>query len=243
MSKQFSDIPLHQFDQVKTDNVTKNLDKYLSTFNGSLDSNNLPVLSVTEDKLLDPIAGTSATGVVTKTTSIYPSQTYHFSRRSTDIEGGNDVSVPLIEVDLDSDTWSAGLNRLVTFDSNFQTWPLQFDAREGMLVGCVTMDWEHGNNVFNTLPGPSPRGRGNEWWTEWVVFVNNVPVAKTGWIFPRRHTTQIPFAIACGSQPVNIEARVRINTWWVDGAPTVNETESTPFKVFSGTIWCRNHYR
>jgi len=244
--KTFTDKPLHQFDQVKYDGVSWNLDKYLDQLNGGLDSNNLPVLSVGHANLVEPsVQGSIVGGAVTKWTINMPSQTYTFSRRAESKEGGGDIWTPLFETDLDTDTWSPGWNRLVDLDPNFQTAPIQFEAREGMLVGCVTVDWEHGNNVFNVDTGGGvfgPRGRGNEWWSEWAVFVNNVLVARTGAIYPKRHTTQIPFAVACGSQPITIDLGVKINTWRVTGSPSL-DTTSTPFKLFSTTTWCRNHYR
>ena len=203
--KTFTDKPLHQFDQVKYDNIAWNLDKHLDQFNGGLDSNNMPVASVGHDKLVEPApVGTTYSGPVTQWHYEMPSQSYHFSRRATTEEGGNDIWTPLFETDLDTDTWSAGFNKLVDLDNNFLNFPLQFNAKEGMLIGCATIDWEHANNVFLVSVDQgvnAPRGRGNDWWTEWAVFVNNVLVARTGYIYPRRHTTQLPFAIPCGSQP------------------------------------------
>ena len=246
MSKTFTDKPIHQFDQVKYDNLDWNLNKHLDQFNGGLDSNNLPVLALGETKLLEaftPIPDLS--GPITKISSEMPSQAYYFTRRSATQEQAKTIWEPIFETDLDTDTWSAGFNRLVDLDNNFASFPLRFDAKEGMLVGCATIDWEHGNNVFNVDVGGgffAPRGRGNDWWSEWAVFVNNVLVARTGNIYPRRHTTQLPFAIPCGSQPVEIECRVKINTWRANNSPNL-DTTSTPFKLFSATIWTRNHYR
>jgi hypothetical protein len=248
MSKVFSNKPISALESVKWDNISANLDVTLSEFNGGLDSNNLPVLSVTDVKLVEPARTNVIVGAVSGFSVQMPSQSYHITRRSSVYEDSTDIWTPLFETDLDSDTWSAGFNRLVDLDSNFLLAPLSFDAKEGILVGCATVDWEHGNQVFQVQVSESPstfapRGRGNEWWTEWGLFVNNILVAKSGQIYPRRHTTQIPFAIAVGSQPIVIELRVKINTWYVAGAPVAGETESTPFKVFSTTIWARNHYR
>ena len=244
--KTFTDKPLHQFDQVKYDNVSWNLDKNLDQLNGGLDSNNLPVFSVGDQHLAEPQpVGSFTGGTVTQWRYGMPSQQYNFSRRAETFEGAGDIWTPILEVDLDTDTWSPGYNRLVDFDSSFQPLPLKFEAKEGMLVGCATVDWEHGNNVFNVDTGGGvfgARGRGNDWWTEWAVFINNVLVARTGAIYPRRHTTQIPFSVACGSQPIVIDLGVKINTWRASGSPSL-DTTSTPFKLFSATMWCRNHYR
>jgi hypothetical protein len=55
--KTFTDKPLHQFDQVKYDNIACNLDKHLDQFNGGLDSNNLPVESIESFSALGPVLG------------------------------------------------------------------------------------------------------------------------------------------------------------------------------------------
>lgn len=250
MAKTFTDKPLHQHDQVKTDNLTANLDKTLDQLNGGLDSNNMPVKSVGYQKLQPPTYLSGVGGSIEKFSIEMPSQSYHKSENSNRTRGTS-IYDPIFALNLDASNWNAGFNELSSLDSAFDDFPVSFDAREGMLTGCLTIDWEHGNNVFNVDTGVddgeggtifAARGRGNEWWSEWQVYVNNVAVARTGWIFPRRHTTQLPFAVACGSQPVTITARCRINTWWVSGGPSL-EQESTAFKVFSANLWVRNQYR
>ena len=232
--KTFTDKPLHQFDQVKYDNIAWNLDKHLDQFNGGLDSNNMPVDSVGEAKLVEPAPNQPGlSGPVTKFSSEMPTQAYYFSRRSNTQEQAKLIWEPIFETNLDTDTWSAGFNKLVDLDSGFALFPLQFDAKEGMLVGCATIDWEHGNQVFNVSTGDGP---------EWAVFINNVLVARSGYIYPRRHTTQLPFSVPCGSQPVQIDVRVKLNTWRVSGSPNF-DTTSSPFKMFGATLWARNHYR
>jgi len=237
MAKTFTDKPLHQFDQVKTDNITANVDKALDELNGRLDSNNMPVDSVGKDQLKLPAnSPLNVAGPINQFGTIFPTQAYY----QTYTNPAADIYTPVTSVDLDADTWSAGFNTIPELDSGLDGFPLRFDAREGMLIGCATIDWEHGNNVFDVAAGA--RGRGNDWWTEWQVYVNNVSVARTGNIMPRRHTTQLPFAIACGTQPVTIDVRCKINTWWAAGMPSLDVT-STDFKIFSATIWCRNQFR
>jgi hypothetical protein len=243
MAKTFTDKPLHQFDQVKTDNITANLDKYLDEFNGGLDSNNMPVERITQDHIKLPTNPGATGGPVIKNSIIFETQAYHETYRTYNQSGGaSDIYDPVLVVDPDSDFWSAGFNRLAELDTagGFDNFPLQFDAKEGMLIGCAVVDWEHGNDVYDVTAGP--RGRGNGWWTELQVYVNNVGVVRTGRIYPRRHTTQIPFAVPCGSQPIQIDVRVKLNNWFVAGAPSL-QGHATEFKVFSARIWCRNQYR
>ena len=113
-----------------------------------------------------------------------------------------------------------------------------------MLVGCATIDWEHGTQVFNVPVGAgfNERSRGFDWWTEWGVFVNNVLVARSGQIYPRRHTTQIPFAIPCGSQQIVVDVRFITITNKTQNSPNTT-TDSSDFNLFSAEIWVRNEYR
>lgn len=245
MAKTFTDKPLHRFDQVKTDNITTNLDKYLDEINGGLDANNLPVDSVGKTNLRNPVTTSSSGGDVDKFSIEMPTQSYHEAVRdynSANTPGAVDIYDPIFEVDLDTDFYGAGFNPLQELDQYFVDFPLQFEAKEGMLLGCAVLDWEHGNQVYDVSQGP--RGRGNDWWTEIQVYVNNVVVARSGRIMPKRHTTQLPFAVACGSQPITIDIRVKINNWYVSGGPGAAGTWiATPFKVFSARTWCRNQYR
>jgi len=248
MAKTFTDKPLHQFQQVKTDNITANLDKHLDEFNGGLDSNNLPLFRVDQDNIKLPTNPGGISGNVVKNNIIFQTQAYYETYRTYNQDGGaSDIYDPVLSVDPSQDFWSAGFNRLAELDTSggFDNFPLQFDAKEGMLIGCAVVDWEHGNDVYSVDDGDGnivPRGRGNDWWTELQVYVNNVGVARTGRIYPRRHTTQIPFAVACGSQPIQIDVRVKLNNWYASGAPSL-QGHATDFKIFSARIWCRNQFR
>lgn len=248
MAKTFTDKPLHQFQQVKTDNITANLDKHLDEFNGGLDSNNLPLFRVDQDNIKLPTNPGSSSGNVVKNNIVFQTQSYHETYRTYNQDGGaSDIYDPVLSVDLSQDFWSAGFNRFAELDTagGFDNFPLQFDAREGMLIGCAVVDWEHGNDVYSVDDGDGnivPRARGLDWWSELQVYVNNVGVARTGRIYPRRHTTQIPFAVACGSQPVQIDVRIKLNNWYASGAPSL-QGHSTDFKIFSARIWCRNQFR
>lgn len=252
MAKTFTDKPLRQFDQVKTANITTNLDKNLDELNGRLDSNNLPVKSVLKQHLALPVGTETAGGDVSKISSIMPTQAYYRNKRdynNTNVGSAVDIYDPIVSIDLDNDFYGAGFNPLQELDQYFEDFPLQFDAKEGMLIGCANLDWEHGNQVYGVSLGGDPpitgaRGRGNDWYSEIQVYVNNVVVASTGKIMPRRHSTQIPFAVATGTQPVTIDVRVKINNWYVAGGPGAAGTWiATDFKIFSANIWCRNQYR
>ncbi len=249
MAKTFTNKPLRQFDQVKTSNITSNLDKNLDELNGRLDSNNLPVKSVTKQHLKEAVGIDTGTGTdVSKVSSVMPTQAYYQSKRdynNTNVGSATDIYDPILSIDLDNDLYGAGFNPLQELSTYFQTFPLQFDAKEGMLIGCANLDWEHGNQVYDVgAPANGARGRGNDWYTEIQVYVNNVVVASTGKIMPRRLSTQIPFCVPTGTQPVTIDVRINFNNWYVtDGPGAAGTWIATDFKIFSANIWCRNQYR
>lgn len=243
--KVYTQIPITDNNQVKAETISANLDKYMAEFNGRMDSNNMPVLSVQTQHLATPeVPYADTAGDNVKYASEFPSQSYHWTTINNQTVG-NDIWTPTFELDLDSDSWSKGFMKLPPLDSRWDDWQLNFDSKEGMLIGCATVDWEHGNQVFDvaTEQGNALGGRGYDWWTEWAVFVNNVMVARTGWIYPRRHSTQIPFSIPCGSQNIEIDVRCRVNTWRAKDSVLADETTSSNFYIWSTSVWVRNHYR
>lgn len=245
MAKSFTQIPTNDLQAAKPENLNDNLDKYLSEFNGNLDGHNNPVETTREQHFILPNGGTfnDVVGDVLQLGTSYATQAYFKTRRSSSFEEAFGVFTPLLEIDLDQDSWSKGFNILTQF-TDFEDFPLVFEAKEGMLVGCATIDWEHGTQVFNVAVGEgfAARSRGFDWWTEWGVFVNNVLVARSGQIYPRRHTTQIPFAIPCGSQQITVDVRFITITNRAPGGPSLDTTSSN-FNLFSAEIWCRNEYR
>ena len=245
MAKSFTQIPTNNLQAAKPENLNDNFDKYLSEFNGNLDGHNNPVETTREQHFILPNDGTftDVSGNVLQLGTSYATQAYFKTRRSSSFEGASSVFNPLLEINLDQDSWSKGFNILTQFP-DFEDFPLVFEAKEGMLVGCATIDWEHGTQVYIVPLGEgfAERSRGFDWWTEWGVFVNNVLVARSGQIYPRRHTTQIPFAVACGSQQVTVDVRFITITNRTQNSPNFT-TDSSNFNLFSAEIWCRNEYR
>ena len=113
-----------------------------------------------------------------------------------------------------------------------------------MLVGCATIDWAHGTDMMLCGSGDPVINfsgtRGNDWKSEWGVFVNDVLVARTGEIPPKRHTSSIPFSIPCGSQNIKVDVR------WISiisDYATTGKPHGSVFEVYSAEIWCRNVIR
>ena len=240
MAKTFDEIPLGQNQQVKTSSLNTNIEKYLGEFNGNLDSNNMPVNALTTTELAVPIVPETdvSAGGIYKRSSRTPTQAYHDVWIAS--WDSSNIWTPVQSIDLKADDWRRGWNRLDSY-SQFQNFPLEFDAREGMLVGCATIDWHRGVNRKNTNTDPSFTSFvGYDWWTEWAVFANNVPVARSGVIYPRRHTTQLPFSVPVGSQNIRLDIRFATLT---DRPATFSGDPTTNLDIFSAEIFSRNIYR
>jgi hypothetical protein len=242
--KQWTDIPLHQNEAAKPQTFNNNIEKVLNEYNGNLNGNNLPVYSVQTDDIVDPAPTTGIAGPVSGFRQELTSQGFYSIRRSSSFEGGSDVWTPILQLDLATDDWSKGWNRLAYY-SGFNQCLLNFDSREGMLVGCATIDWAHGTDSMVVTAGDDPpisgtSTRGHDWKSEWGVFVNDVLVARTGQIPPKRHTSSIPFSIPCGSQNIKVDVR------WISiisDYATTGKPHGSVFEVYSAEIWCRNVIR
>jgi len=243
--KSYTDIPTAQNTMAKPEGLNANLEKYLVEWNGNLNGNNMPVYSVQSNdiKIFDTVEATA--GGITGFKTDLQTQGLYWRRRSSSFEGGTDVFTNILSIDLKTDDWSKGWNPLAYY-SGFEDWNLIFDAREGMLVGCCTIDWQHGCDVLTCNNGGDPllifpACRGNDWTSEWGVFVNDVLVARTGAMPPKRHTVSLPFSIPCGSQTVKVDCR------WISSiseyASGEANSDGSEFVIFSAEVWVRNAIR
>lgn len=246
MAKTFTETKSLPFEQVKIKNLTENRDGVIEQFNGNLSSEN--IYSINIDRLEDPKNITSTAGNVTKRIVSQPTQTYALVSR--DYRNSNtdssDIWEPIDSLNPETDVFQKGFNTLQGLfgSARYQDFPLTFDCEEGMLTGMVTVDWEHGTQQYNATASTEPalslaQSRGMGWWTEWGVFVNGILIARSGFIYPRRHTTRIPFSVPVGSQSVTIDCRVVINSWEETGFPGNGKSQSD-FNFYSGTIMARN---
>jgi len=239
--KTFTDIPIAQNQAVKPETVNNNFEKYLNEWNGNLNGNNMPVFSVQDDNVQGAKPAFTSIANVTKFFADLQTQGYYKVRRSSSFEGNTDVWTPILTLDLKTDDWSKGWNRLQYY-SGFEDFSLNFSSTEGMLVGCAIIDWQHGTDALlvNLDEINFSSARGHDWTSEWGVFVNDVLVGRTGVISPQRHTTEIPFSIPCGSQNIKIDVR------WISVISdynTLGQPHGSEFVVYSAEIWCRNVYR
>lgn len=242
MSKHYTEKPSVRHQQVKSENLNDNLTKTLGEVNGNLNSNNLPVDSLTFANFADPQSSEVTSNATTTLKFEGATQDYHRVRRWNTFEDSADMWEPVVSIDLPTANWSTGWNKLVDYGTMDYTF-LDFDAKEGMLTGCAVIDFHHGIDRIGYGQDPVIRAfTGDEWWTGWGVFVNDTLVAETSNIYARRITCNIPFKVPVGSQKVKIDLRWRAKTSDAVGT-SFNGNPSRPIDIFGAEIWVRNTKR
>ena len=241
MSKVFTQLPIGTSFAVKPEVFNVNGPTVINELNGGLDSNNLPVKSIETTHIAGSLPYTDISGPVSGKYAPLQTQGYYWKRRSSSFEGGTDVWTPITTIDLKVDDWSRGWNKL----SNLQGWDafdLQITSLDGAFVGCANIDWQHGTDTLVCdLDGEfTVNPRGNDWWTEWAVFANDVLIARSGKIPPKRHTTSLPFTIPVGSNDITVDIRWASN---ISDYNTTGEPHGSELLIFSAETWVRNNYR
>lgn len=243
MSKSFQDLPLYPFQAVKSDQLNENLSRVINEYNGNLGSNNMPVNSLTNANFKSG-TGTS----ITSSGSHFvdwkgQTQDYHRVKRWNVAEAGLNLWEPVETITLNLTNWAKNWNPLNNYGSFSSTY-LDFETKEGMLVGCAIIDFQHGVTriTYDSDGTPFTIFYGGEWWSEWAVFVNDTMVAQTGFIYPRRETINIPFKIGVGSGSVKVDVRWRTITTDAVATGYIGDP-TTPFDIYGAEIWVRNNYR
>jgi hypothetical protein len=243
MAKTFQEKPNHQFGQVKDESVNSTITGILDEWNGNLGSNNLPIGSLVAANFKDGV-GAVGFSLSRKATWTGQGQNYHRVKRWNVAEAGLNVWDVVESIDLGNSNWGKGWNPLEnygTFSENY----LDFDAKEGMIIGCAVIDFFHGYNRVVYQDGNDNTFRvfvGQEWWTQWGVFVNDTLVAETSETFPRRETINLPFKVPVGSQKLKIDLRWKSITADAIGT-NYQGNPSTPLEIYGAEIWVRNVYR
>ena len=65
---------------------------------------------------------------------------------------------------------------------------------------CFDINFRHGFDVLEITAG-SNQIRGEEWWSRWGLFCNDVLIAETSRVYPRLSNLSVPFKLFVGSQP------------------------------------------
>lgn len=238
-------------DQFKADHFNIEADGISQQFNGQLDQNNMPLNSVEHDNMVVPVRTYNAHGV--QTTSTYmPTQSYHFATfniaNDTNVVAGEMVTpVSVYNKDWDVDDWDPFWN---SFQPDMpQGDRIRFNAKEGMLIGGVTINME--NRSGRVRGGSDPgftRNAGEENFAEIGIFCNGFLIGRSGRMNNGAHCLDIPYSTPIGNEFVEIQVK-----WFKEqyniidasgGTWTTVEVDHFRKIVISGVhTWCRNQYR
>lgn len=241
--KQFPREHQEQNTMVVIETVNVNPSLYENETNGGLNGQNIPVESLTHIKFEAPTNSTVTTAK--SITTSFQGQTQQYksaSRWNKDFAA--DFFTALASFDLKTEDWNKGWNRLEEV-SNFDEVVLDINCKEGMLNGLAQINFRHGFDVVSYTSGDTTINAtvGEDWWTRWGLFVNDVLIAETGKCYPRLENLVIPFSIPVGSQAVRIDLRWKSITTNALLIPTYTSDPTTPLEIFGAEIWARNTYR
>ena len=224
----------------------------VSEINGQLDQNNMPLSTVDDSKVADPILDVELdTTVISRylvAHSYMPSQSYHVSSLvdddPTDVTFETSTWAP--------DDWFLGWQRLSqkrltpNFGTNYYAGAeVQFEAKEGMLVGEILIDasWRQSFRQVN-VEGDLVTKERNDGFIEFGAFCNDVCIARSDlqWL-GGRFTFVLPFSTPIGSTGCIVDIRFRLI--FINGKeinPIISESIAS-FKVRDSSIFVRNQYR
>jgi hypothetical protein len=238
--KQYPKELQEQYTMVVPDTVNLNPSLYLNESEGGLDGQNMPVDSLLHTHFVDPT--TSTTTTANTITVFFKGQTQQYkSVERWNKDFAADEFTELLNYNLKTSDWSKGWNRLAEL-TDFDELILELDAEEGYLNGVAQINYRHGMQVVNE--GGINYTVGEDWWTRWGIFINDVLVAESGNAYPRLENLVIPFSIPVGSQKLSIDLRWKsITTDALDVPGYTGSDPTTDLEIFGAEIWARNTYR
>ena len=245
MARQYQIGPQVSGDIILTDPQNDEINQSVSELNGGLDQNNMPLDSVSRDKIIAPTYVNQA---------VAPTwEEFHYQSQDLYIADRCNIatSIPV-------SNWSMGWNKFEASatPSDRSGFVLDIDAKEGMLKGEAIVDFEHRQSYFLFVARVENLSTvqalvKDQHTGELGVFVNDVLVGRTGplWIAAGRHTYTVPWATPVKSGPCHIDVRWLIDYKNIKKIFTAGTTYNVgvnqiyPIQVNSRTLWCRNQYR
>lgn len=252
MARTYSQATILTGGQLKDDDFNAEMQGFVQEFNGALDQHQLPLQSFDHRHLAQPTVGTTFSTVDGTYSSYMTSQSYH---QSEWVVTAVDPSMQYNNVLYTGWTWTK-LQALQLQSAGLQSATggaeISFDALEGMLVGNAVIDfnWFCGEATITVDGASTSANYGDESVIEWGVFIDDVLVSKSGFIWPRRITIDLPFNTPVSSKPVIIDIRFRAQ--FIDPAAkaaaggvviSTNVTNIQLLKYMGGCLWVRNQYR
>jgi hypothetical protein len=239
MSKVFTDLPLYPFQQARAESFNNNLDKVIDEVNGNLNSNNMPINSISANQMLPGVGSETTVSGHKQLVWDGQFQKYRRNRKWNTFEGSLNFYEPVVSIDLTTSNWTSGWNKLSDF--SFGYLPINMNCKEGMLSGCANIDFHHGIQVVRSSTSPSaPKLYGYGWHTEWAVFANDSLIAQTDKIYTNRTTINLPYKLGVGSGAITLDIRFKVIT---GRDTTVIEDPTTLLDIFGAGIWARNTFR
>jgi hypothetical protein len=237
--------------QAKSDDWNAEIAASLSEINGQLDQHQLPLNSFTDTKLVQPTVSTQYINYDGTYSTYMATQSYHQSEWL-----GDDITM-LYDDNLYNGFYWIKLQDLQVQALGITTGTggaqLSFTGQEGMISGCAVIDWNWFTGEAQVSVGDPPSNSkklyGRDSVIEWGVFVDDVLVSKSGFIWPKRLTLNLPFNCPAPSKPVRVDVRFRIQ--FIDpnaaaGPGTASQSTidaNQSFKLIGAILWSRNEYR
>jgi hypothetical protein len=240
--KVYTQVGQKDNDQVKPENINDNTRTVISEYNGKLDGQNFPVQTIDKLKLAPSVLTSQSTAKVFAFKHIGQTQDYHYVRRWNTYEGSKTIHQPLVTFDLQAENWSSGWNDLVNIDADYEGVVLQFDAKNGTLSGCFDINFRHGLDVITNSSGTDV-AFGQDWWSRWGLFCNDILIAETGRVYPRLANLSVPFKFLVGSQPVRLELKWQTITTNPEDDLGVDTNPSSIMEIYGASIWTCNTKR
>ncbi len=233
-------------DQFKADQFSGEANAIAQQINGNLDQNGMPLKSVTNAMMADPVVVTNAFGDNTKSTYL-PTQSYHASTYQpavTAVTADQLGSVGDYRTNWETDSWDPFWTSFPAINSTNT-----FNSKEGMLYGNVTISPERrpGRLYISGDGAAATVTIGRSATYKIGIFVNGVLVADTGSQTIGQYTIDLPYSCAIGTEHCVVEVKWQADQDLYLGLTSLATTVTLDFfKYFlcSGMhLYTRNQYR
>lgn len=250
MARSYTTRTLLPLGQAKEEDFNSEIMGAVQELNGQLDAHQLPLNQITNGNIKQPTSSIQYASVDGTYSSYMTTQSYSQTEHT--------VGNTLARLEFNNILWS-GPNawirlRDVLLDDavNVGGAQLTFNALEGMLVGCAVIDFffDAGEYKFTTSAPALTAYRliafDEPYYIEWGVFIDDVCVSQSGFVWPRRMTLNLPFNAPISSKLCKIDIRFKIafKDNLAESAQSGYAVEREQGLQYNGgNLWVRNEYR
>lgn len=190
---------------------------------GNLDEHNIPVKAVSVAKLKNPTYSTNGTYRLTEGP---------FNLRYYTQETGASRTTTIETLSLRTATWNS--TSWNTFSSASASSVI--NMKEGILSGYFTVDIER---RYGYISPAFTVVEGKNLYIQLGIFLDDVLIAESPRIYPRRYTHCIPFSVPIGTGSHTLDVRWRASSTGLDAA---NSQYDQDLKIYSIGHSVRNRY-